>query len=143
MTSPYITCLVCGRLTPVDRGRCYHCHSPLPSEVKLPRGYVICMNCLRVTPADSGFCRHCRAPFPPEVVEYSSRVLRRPASANIEFSGGDGEGGEASELAPLAVYNSYDKPIEYYRGDGSGGAPRPGAQGVVGSGRGPDVSRVE
>ena len=61
---PYIQCLVCGRLTPVDRGVCYHCHSPLPSKVTLPPGMIVCPNCLKVTPIDTGYCRHCRAPLP-------------------------------------------------------------------------------
>ena len=61
---PYIQCLVCGRLTPIDRGVCYHCHSPLPSKVTLPPGMIVCPNCLKVTPVDTGYCRHCRAPLP-------------------------------------------------------------------------------
>lgn len=62
----YVQCLVCGRITPDDKGICYHCHSPLPGEgeVELPPGYVVCPNCLRVTPIDTGYCRHCRAPLP-------------------------------------------------------------------------------
>ena len=133
MGVPYITCLVCGKLTPVDRGRCYHCHSPLPSEVKLPRGYVICMNCLRVTPADSGFCRHCRAPFPPEVAEYSARALRRPLSTNLEGAQADREG-EGFPLNSVEVIHSYF---------GLTGTQGNGESEVKGSGRGPDVTRVE
>jgi len=60
----YVQCLVCGRLTPDDKGICYHCDSPLPSELDLPPGFVICPNCLRVTAADTGYCRHCRARLP-------------------------------------------------------------------------------
>ncbi len=132
MSVPYITCLVCGKLTPVDRGRCYHCHSPLPSEVKLPRGYVICMNCLRATPADSGFCRHCRAPFPPEVVEYSARALRRPSTANLETAyGGDGGGSPLNSVT--AIYDYFGLTRVQSGGDGA----------VKGSGKGPDVARVE
>ncbi|MCE4610498.1 MAG: hypothetical protein F7B17_00820 [Desulfurococcales archaeon] len=122
---PYITCLVCGKLTPIDRGRCYHCHSPLPSEVKMPPGYVICMNCLRVTPADSGFCRHCRAPFPQQVVEYSSRILRKPVTANIESGEVDGRLNAA---------------FEYWMPS----APRQGNESSIkGDGRGSHVARVE
>lgn len=62
--TPYIQCLVCGRLTPIDRGVCYHCHSPLPSKVTIPPGMIVCPNCLKVTPIDTGYCRHCRAPLP-------------------------------------------------------------------------------
>ncbi len=60
----YIQCYVCGRLTPDDKGICYHCDSPLPSDVDLPPGFIICPNCLRVTAADTGYCRHCRARLP-------------------------------------------------------------------------------
>ncbi|MEB3806807.1 MAG: hypothetical protein GSR73_04745 [Desulfurococcales archaeon] len=60
----YIQCLVCGRVTPTDKGVCYHCHSPLPQRIYLPEGTVVCPNCLKVTPVDTGYCRHCRAPLP-------------------------------------------------------------------------------
>jgi len=55
---------VCGRLTPDDKGICYHCDSPLPTDVDLPPGFIVCPNCLRVTAADTGYCRHCRARLP-------------------------------------------------------------------------------
>jgi len=69
----YTICLVCGRPTPIDKGICYHCHSPLPSKpIELPPGLVICPNCLRVTSIDTGFCRHCRAPLPFNIPKESS-----------------------------------------------------------------------
>jgi len=72
--SPYIQCLVCGRLTPVDRGICYHCHSPLPSRVALPPGMIVCPNCLKITPVNSGYCRHCRAPLPIHYADENSEL---------------------------------------------------------------------
>ncbi len=72
---PYIQCLVCGRLTPTDRGVCYHCHSPLPSRIILPPGTIVCPNCLKVTPIDTGYCRHCRAPLP---TLYSAQQAANP-----------------------------------------------------------------
>jgi len=69
----YVQCLVCGKLTPVDRGVCYHCSAPLPSRIEIPAGTVICPNCLKVTTVETGYCRHCRAPLPPEIVEEALR----------------------------------------------------------------------
>ena len=51
-------------MTPDDKGICYHCNSPLPTEIDLPPGYIVCPNCLRVTPATTGYCTHCRAKLP-------------------------------------------------------------------------------
>lgn len=60
----YVQCLICGRMTPTDKGICYHCDSPLPTSLDIPPGFCICPNCLRVTASDRGYCRHCRAPIP-------------------------------------------------------------------------------
>ena len=84
MVARFVLCPVCGKLTPDDKGMCYHCGSPLPSRrILLERGKVVCPNCLRVTPARFGRCIHCGAPlrgirglFPwvEEDVERDSRV---------------------------------------------------------------------
>ena len=66
---------MCGRLTPVDKGICYHCNAPLP-RLELPAGMVVCPNCLRLTPVDTGYCRKCNAPLPPSMVR---EALRRAA----------------------------------------------------------------
>ncbi len=73
----YVQCVVCGRMTPTDRGTCYHCGSPLPSDIKLPLGLVICPNCLRPTPVNTGFCLHCRAPLPPDLVDLARREIAK------------------------------------------------------------------
>ena len=73
----YVQCLVCGRVTPADRGTCYHCKSPLPTKLELPEGLVVCPNCLRVTPVESGFCRHCKSPLPESLVDAALKQLRR------------------------------------------------------------------
>ena len=73
----YVQCLVCGRMTPADKGVCYHCKSPLPSRVDLPEGMVVCPSCLRVTPASGGYCRHCKSPLPPSLVDAAERSVRR------------------------------------------------------------------
>ena len=75
--SRYVQCLVCGRVTPVDKGICYHCGSPLPRELAIPPGMVVCPNCLKVTSVESGYCRHCRAPLPRELVVEALRPRRR------------------------------------------------------------------
>lgn len=60
----YVLCLVCGKLTPDDKGVCYHCGATLPSEkILLGEGKVVCPNCLRVTPVRFGRCVHCGAPL--------------------------------------------------------------------------------
>ena len=74
MPSEYVQCLVCGKVTPTDKGICYHCNAPLPSQLNIPRGTVVCPNCLRVTPVDTGFCKHCKAPLPLDDLE----VQREP-----------------------------------------------------------------
>ena len=73
----YVQCLVCGRMTPADKGVCYHCKSPLPSRVDLPEGMVVCPSCLRVTPASGGYCRHCKSPLPPSLVDAAERSIRK------------------------------------------------------------------
>ena len=73
----YVQCLNCGRMTPVDKGVCYSCGAPLPSEVSLPLGTIVCPNCLRVTSVDRGYCRRCGAPLPPDLVELAEREVRR------------------------------------------------------------------
>ncbi len=65
----YIQCLVCGKLTPTDRGICYHCSAPLPTSIDIPAGTIVCPNCLKVTTIETGYCRHCKAPLPQELVE--------------------------------------------------------------------------
>ncbi len=88
MGVPYVQCLVCGRMTPVDRGICYHCGSPLPSTVHLPLGMIVCPNCLKPTPIDTGYCTHCRARLPPELVREARRRMvlagYRPATPYTE-----------------------------------------------------------
>lgn len=106
----YIPCLVCGRMTPTDRGYCYHCQAPLPTRITLPRGFVVCMNCLRVTPADTGFCRKCRAPFPPDTVEWSRKNLYR-----VEY------GADLSRLWIGPGHASFLVPRTIERGNGDGG----------------------
>ncbi|MEB2835905.1 MAG: zinc ribbon domain-containing protein, partial [Desulfurococcales archaeon] len=84
MPVPYVQCLVCGRVTPVDRGICYHCGAPLPSEVRLPLGTVVCPNCLRVTSVETGYCRHCKMRLPSDLVREAKRRLlaaRHPLTA--------------------------------------------------------------
>jgi len=73
----YILCLVCGRMTPTDRGVCYHCGSPLPTEMHLPLGLIVCPNCLKITPVDTGYCSHCRALLPPDLVKAAKRELAK------------------------------------------------------------------
>jgi len=87
----YTICLVCGRLTPSDKGICYHCHSPLPTEpIVLPPGLTICPNCLRVTAVDTGFCRHCRAPLPVSVERSPPTTVSSPPATSPPPSNGVG-----------------------------------------------------
>jgi len=91
----YIQCLVCGRMTPVDKGYCYHCGAPLPSEVRLPPGLTVCPSCLRVTAVDRGICRRCGAPLPRELVERALRGFRTasPFTARSPWVSVSGNGG--------------------------------------------------
>lgn len=75
MPVPYVQCMVCGRVTPVDRGICYHCGSPLPSEIHIPPGTLVCPNCLKVTMVDTGYCRHCKSRLPESMVREVRRRL--------------------------------------------------------------------
>ncbi len=82
--SEYVQCLVCGKMTPTRKGICYHCNSPLPSNIKLPPGMIVCPNCLRVTPADTGYCRRCLSPLPLDAVrEAQSRRLELQVDQSI------------------------------------------------------------
>lgn len=73
----YVQCLVCGRVTPVDKGICYHCNAPLPSRLRIPAGMVVCPNCLRITPVDTGYCRRCTAPIPPDLAREALMAATR------------------------------------------------------------------
>ncbi|MCE4624918.1 MAG: zinc ribbon domain-containing protein [Desulfurococcales archaeon] len=73
----YIQCIVCGRMTPTDKGVCYHCKSPLPTKLELPEGLVVCPNCLRITPVEGGYCRHCKSPIPPSLVLAAEKRVRK------------------------------------------------------------------
>ena len=101
MPAAYVQCLVCGRLTPVDKGRCYHCRSPLPSSVRLPKGYVVCPNCLRLTPVDTGLCTHCRSRLPPDLVAVAKRELEEHSrSVVVEGQEADSNTGSAGSPSP-------------------------------------------
>ncbi len=110
--SKYIMCLVCGKMTPINRGVCYHCGSPLPSEIQLPLGMIICPNCLKLTPVDTGYCTHCRSPLPPDLVKAAKREL-----AKYRLQHGESYKKEYIENTyDKLYYNTSDKHgIEYLR----------------------------
>ncbi|MEB3861620.1 MAG: zinc ribbon domain-containing protein [Desulfurococcales archaeon] len=80
MSSVYVQCLVCGKMTPTRKGICYHCNSPLPSKLELPPGMVVCPNCLRPTSVETGYCRRCNAYLPPTLVQRALDEAKRIAS---------------------------------------------------------------
>lgn len=85
----YVQCLVCGRITPADKGVCYHCKSPLPTSIDLPEGLVICPNCLRITPVDTGYCYHCKSPLPPSLIDAARKQVERYKVLHGQISRGN------------------------------------------------------
>ncbi len=85
----YVQCLVCGRVTPADKGVCYHCKSPLPTSIDLPEGLVVCPSCLRITPVDTGYCKHCKSPLPPSLVDAANKQVERYKILHGRVTGGN------------------------------------------------------